>query len=121
MKKTFDTELMLNTKVISGSACSSERDAMEAKASLEVFVDKALANPMGNMHGGAVALLVDMATSIAMAIISEPGWWVFSGVSRTLNVTFLRPAREGETLLLECEVSCRVNFDLFSRSRTCSC
>lgn len=46
----------------------------------------------------------DVATSWVICLIQKPGFWETSGTSRTLNVTFLRPAVEGEVLLLDAEV-----------------
>lgn len=62
----------------------------------------AFCNPMGNMHGGAVALLADMATTMATAPVSQPGWWEFGGVSRTLQVTYLKPIVKGTVAEVEC-------------------
>jgi len=45
-----------------------------------------------------------MCTSIAMQAISKPDSWLNGGVTRTINVTCLRPAPEGEDILLECEI-----------------
>jgi len=56
------------------------------------------------MHGGAVALIFDMCTSMAAAPAATPGWWEFGGVSRMLAVTFLRPITKGTEVLIECEV-----------------
>jgi len=36
--------------------------------------------------------------------IARPGFWLFAGVTRTLNVTYLRPVPQGEEILIECEV-----------------
>ena len=36
--------------------------------------------------------------------MARPGFWSYLGVSRTLNVTYLRPAPEGSTVLVECEI-----------------
>lgn len=37
-------------------------------------------------------------------MISRPGFWQYSGVSRTLNVTYLRPIPVGTTVDIECEI-----------------
>lgn len=61
-------------------------------------------NRMGNMHGGAVAMIYDMCTTMCAAPLAKEDFWVFGGVSRTLSITFLRPVRPGMDLLIECEV-----------------
>ncbi len=61
-------------------------------------------NRLGNLHGGCAATLFDYLTSVALLLVSEPGFWLFLGVSRTLNVTYLRPMPAGETFHFECEI-----------------
>jgi acyl-coenzyme A thioesterase PaaI-like protein len=56
------------------------------------------------MHGGAVALLIDMATTLAVAPLSKAGFWHFGGVTRTLGLTCLKPVRGGTTVWIDCEV-----------------
>lgn len=48
--------------------------------------------------------MFDMCTSTALLAIGTRNFWINGGVSRSLNVTFLRPAPEGEDCLMECEV-----------------
>lgn len=61
-------------------------------------------NPMGNLHGAAHALIHDNCTSLAMAAVSKPSFWMFSGVSRVLDVKYLRGVKVGERVTIECEV-----------------
>lgn len=56
------------------------------------------------VHGGCTATLFDSTTTAALIAISRPGFWVSSGVSRTLNVTYLRPVTQGTTVIIETEV-----------------
>jgi acyl-coenzyme A thioesterase 13 len=70
----------------------------------ELKVPRSLCNSGDNLHGGAVALIFDMCTSMAIAPVSRPGFWDTGHVSRTLNCTYLRPAPVGTDLLVECEL-----------------
>ena len=58
-------------------------------------------NPAGGLHGGQSAAMFDTATSWLVSLVRKPGFWMTMGTSRSLNVTFLRPAAEGEMLLME--------------------
>ncbi|KAH8807493.1 HotDog domain-containing protein [Xylogone sp. PMI_703] len=59
---------------------------------------------MGNMHGGAISLVFDMCTTMCAAPVSRKDFWWFGGVSRTLNVTFLRPIKKGTEIEIFCEL-----------------
>lgn len=61
-------------------------------------------NRLHNLHGGCTATLFDYCTTLPLALINRPGYWQFMGVSRTLNVTYMRPVPAGEEVLLECEI-----------------
>lgn len=62
-------------------------------------------NRMHSLHGGCISSLFDFTTTLALLLVSRPGFWESMGVSRCLNVTYLRPAPEGTELLIECEVT----------------
>lgn len=56
------------------------------------------------MHGGAVALVFELCTTMAAAPAASKGWWEFGGVTRGLSMTFLRPIAQESEVLVECEV-----------------
>ncbi len=59
---------------------------------------------MGNAQGGAISLIHDMCTTMAMAPLARKDFWHFGGVSRVLSVTYLRPTKIGTRVVIECEV-----------------
>lgn len=61
-------------------------------------------NGIGNLHGGCNSTLFDFCTSTVLGMVSKPGFWLWFGVSRSLNVTYLRPVPAGETVLIESEL-----------------
>merc|ERR1711964_631568 len=61
-------------------------------------------NRLGNLHGGCTSTIFDFCTTAALAPIAKPGFWAYAGVSRTLNVTYIRPVPLGEKVLIESEV-----------------
>lgn len=75
-----------------------------ARASYRFPVEEEYANQMGSLHGGAQAAFFDICTSFLLLLIAQPGFWAAGGTSRTLNVTYLRPAQVGKLVRLDCEV-----------------
>ncbi|RDA86112.1 hypothetical protein CP532_1162 [Ophiocordyceps camponoti-leonardi (nom. inval.)] len=61
-------------------------------------------NRLRSLHGGAAATLFDYCTTLGLLCVNRPGFWNMLGVSRSLNVTYLRPARCGEEVLIECKL-----------------
>ncbi|KAL1899970.1 hypothetical protein Cpir12675_001194 [Ceratocystis pirilliformis] len=81
----------------------SYTDGQLPTASYKYTVQNSHCNPM-TLHGGCIASLFDMLTGITLLPIQRPGFWEFLGVSRSLNVTYLRPAFAGQVLTIDCEV-----------------
>jgi acyl-coenzyme A thioesterase 13 len=75
-----------------------------AIAKFSMVVVQNLCNRTGMLHGGAMSMIVDMATTLAQAPLATAGYWEFGGVSRTLNVTYLRPIPKDTEILIVCEV-----------------
>jgi acyl-coenzyme A thioesterase PaaI-like protein len=78
------------------------------------IVAEDMANGWGGMHGGATATILDNLTSISATVTilgrqqtaeksDPPDSWIVGGVSRSLLITYLRPAQVGEEMILECE------------------
>lgn len=61
-------------------------------------------NRLQNLHGGCISSIFDFCTTMPLVLINRPGHWQFLGVSRTLNVTYMRPVPSGEEILIECEI-----------------
>ncbi|KAL4917263.1 HotDog domain-containing protein [Aspergillus aurantiobrunneus] len=57
-------------------------------------------NYLGNLHGGCAATLFDTLSSMILLGVSKPGFFQLGGVSRHLNVTYLRPVPVGTTVRL---------------------
>lgn len=62
-------------------------------------------NPSMTLHGGQQAAFYDIGTSWLLYLVRRPGFWTNAGTSRSLTVTYLRPAVQGDDVMMECEVS----------------
>ncbi|CAK4027477.1 Hypothetical predicted protein [Lecanosticta acicola] len=97
----FSSQFMEN-EVKLHSFKQTSRDT--ALAVFKFRISRFYCNGAGNLHGGAQSFVYDMLTSIALSGIGKKDWWLNAGVSRSLNVTYLRPAPEGTDVLCEVEV-----------------
>ena len=61
-------------------------------------------NRLQNLHGGCAATLFDFCTTMPLTLINKPGFWAYLGVTRTLQVTYIRPVPIGEEVFIECEI-----------------
>lgn len=99
---------------------SASRDPMPRVTS-RVTVTAELCNASGNMHGGATATIFDSCTTLAVTLVRRDGYWELPGVSRTLNVAYLKAVQEGEEVEVEAEIM-SIGLRLGGLSRTsCFC
>ena len=59
-------------------------------------------SPAGTTHGAAITLFFDGCTTVAM--LASTRYWGSTGVSRTMNVSFVRSPKTGDKVILEAEV-----------------
>ncbi|OIW29083.1 Thioesterase/thiol ester dehydrase-isomerase [Coniochaeta ligniaria NRRL 30616] len=75
-----------------------------ATVTFRFHVQQQHTNGLGNLHGGCNSTLFDFCTSTVLGMVNKPGYWFWLGVSRSLNVTYLRPVPVGESVLIESEL-----------------
>jgi acyl-coenzyme A thioesterase 13 len=98
----FDSGFIRASSITSVSAGT---DTSNARITYSLTIPPLYANnPIAKTtHGGAIATWFDMATSMAV-IACKNTWEEGTGVTRNLNVTYLRPPVEGEASTIESEV-----------------
>jgi acyl-coenzyme A thioesterase 13 len=105
--------LKLGTNIPQGWGSSLIRDSLvlvsasstpHGTTTFHYTVQPSHCNRLGNLHGGCISTIFDFCTTSALCPIAKPGFWAFAGVSRTLNVTYIRPAPVGERVLVVSEV-----------------
>ncbi|KAF1984266.1 Thioesterase/thiol ester dehydrase-isomerase [Aulographum hederae CBS 113979] len=97
----FDSTIKPYLKLKSASVDPS--DPSLARLIYTLHIHPSLCNGGANLHGGAVALIFDMCTSMAIGCVAREGFWDSGHVSRSLNCTYLRPAAEGTDVSVEVE------------------
>ena len=78
--------------------------ATTARAVFRFPVQREYLNPTMGIHGGLAAALYDTATTWTLHPIRKPGYWSLFGTTRSLNLTYLNPAMEGDWLRMVSEV-----------------
>ncbi|XP_069701570.1 acyl-coenzyme A thioesterase 13-like isoform X2 [Periplaneta americana] len=86
--KTFDN-ILDKVKIVSGG---------DGRLRAELVVAPEHQNRMGTMHGGMTATLVDTLSTVAL-VTHQAG---VPGVTVDLHVSYLKAAREGETIVIDC-------------------
>lgn len=75
-----------------------------AQASYILTITPNLCNHFENLHGGCAATIIDILSTTILLAVSRPGVFAMGGVSRHLNLTYLRPAPRGVDVRVRCEV-----------------
>ncbi|GAA5924089.1 PaaI family thioesterase [Sporobolomyces koalae] len=77
----------------------------QSTVTLSITVTEDMCNPLGNLHGGCGAWLVDHCSSFALLALAGDGErWTTSGVSTNLNLNYLKAAPIGTRLKIVTEV-----------------
>ena len=72
----------------------------EGKASFKMIVDESHLNRPGTLHGGMTATLIDNLTTVVLA--TKPPHK--PGVSVDISISYLRPAKPGQEIIINAEV-----------------
>jgi acyl-coenzyme A thioesterase 13 len=89
----FDTTLMRSLRLQSATPAGT--------VTYHLIIPPSLSNLNMVLHGGAAALIFDMCTTTALGPLARPGYWDFlGGVTRSLNVSYLRAVPVGVTVVI---------------------
>ncbi|KAG1801927.1 uncharacterized protein BJ212DRAFT_1253303, partial [Suillus subaureus] len=105
-KAKFMSQLQLAEASVLPKA--EEPDKLEGRTVLQVIVDEDMFNEVGTMHGGCLAMIIDMHVSSTHACLCSPmpiyvlrastGIYGIFGVQQSLNIVFHPPAVLGNQL-----------------------
>ncbi|KZM21820.1 uncharacterized protein EKO05_0003135 [Ascochyta rabiei] len=94
----FDSEVMKNMKIVDAGP--------EGSAEFELYIAPNFSNLNNVMHGGAAGVIFDMSTTTALCPVARPGFWEFmGGVTRSLNISYLKAVPIGTTVRLVSKVA----------------
>ncbi|GMK54837.1 hypothetical protein CspeluHIS016_0114230 [Cutaneotrichosporon spelunceum] len=68
-----------------------------------VVITDDMCNPLGNLHGGAAATLIDTGNSASLAVLATDEFWglpMLTGVTLTLNLTYYNACPVGTKVRL---------------------
>ncbi|PMD38847.1 hypothetical protein L207DRAFT_513331 [Hyaloscypha variabilis F] len=96
----FDKHIMETVTLLDASP--------QGTVDFEFLIDERYTNINGVMHGGAAGVIFDMCTTTALGPLAKPGFWEFlGGVTRTLNISYLKAIPLGTKVRIHSEV-CQV-------------
>ncbi|KAJ4379095.1 hypothetical protein N0V86_005136 [Didymella sp. IMI 355093] len=89
----FDSVVMNNMELVDAGP--------EGSVEYELYIAPGFSNLNNVMHGGAAGVIFDMSTTTALCPVARPGFWEFmGGVTRTLNISYLKAVPIGTTVRL---------------------
>ncbi|TPX11671.1 uncharacterized protein E0L32_007650 [Thyridium curvatum] len=114
----FDNKVFREVVVVdaaAGAALEQQRQSPDtafppppsavASSVTSLYIDPCYRNLNNVVHGGAFSLIFDLLTTIALGAVEEPDHWaIFGGVSRTLNVSYLKALPLGVTVHVHAHV-----------------
>jgi acyl-coenzyme A thioesterase 13 len=99
--KTWLSDIVPHISFVSATPHTKEKNAT---VTFRFEVQPEHTNGFGNLHGGCNSTLFDFCTSVVLGMVNRPGHWMWLGVSRALNVTYLKPVPVGESVFIESEL-----------------
>ncbi|KAF2457107.1 thioesterase family protein-like protein [Lineolata rhizophorae] len=92
--KSFDYDVTTNLKLIDATP--------DGRVEYEFTIPNHFSNLNNVMLGGAAGIIFDVTTTTALGTIARHGFWDYlGGVSRILNVSFLKAVPLGETVKIK--------------------
>lgn len=104
----FDYDIMSNFQLMHASghpATETQQASLHPTVIWRLTVKPHHTNLNNVLHGGCYGVIFDMATMSAMTPVQKHGYWDFmAGVTRTLNISFLKAVPVGTTILVKSRV-----------------
>ncbi|USP75905.1 uncharacterized protein yc1106_03179 [Curvularia clavata] len=93
----FDNEVMNSLELVDAT--------IDGTVTYEMFIKPSFSNLNNVMHGGAAGVIFDMSTTSALCPLARPGFWEFlGGVTRSLNISYLKAVPIGVKVRLNSKV-----------------
>ncbi|CAI6333250.1 unnamed protein product [Periconia digitata] len=93
----FDSEVMKGLQIVDAG--------LDGSVTFELLMSSNFSNLNNVMHGGAAGVIFDMATTSALCPIARPNYWQFmGGVTRSLNISYLKAVPIGVKVRLRSHV-----------------
>ncbi|KAG2143627.1 HotDog domain-containing protein [Suillus clintonianus] len=97
----FKAEFVSRMQLAEASVLSKaeEPEQLEGRTVFEVIVDEDMFNDFGTMHGGCLAMIIDICSSMPVYVLgaSTSAYGVF-GIQQSLNIVYHSPAVQGDKL-----------------------
>ncbi|KAF2208660.1 hypothetical protein CERZMDRAFT_48715 [Cercospora zeae-maydis SCOH1-5] len=95
---------MKKLKLISAEVTSAAATGAETCVIFELEIARFMCSVVGPAHGGCLATVAAITTTMAAAPLCREGYWEFGGVSNILTITFLRPVLQNSVIVIEAMV-----------------